>query len=137
MPQKLKMKLDDLIQAMQNQNDVLELFLDMKTCEIIVDEDMEDIASEDSAEDEFRYYYIDPIYEGDTVMMMEDFADSLADGPAKKAAVEAIAGCNPVRTFYEKIMANPDWYSQWKKFEDGQLKEIAGEWLASNDLELA
>ena len=133
----MKVKLTDIIDAIEMTNESSEYFLDMETGEIVwIDEwamDQEEAEKTSERLDEHGFCRLPTQYDIHEYSIMEEFIETLS-GSAYNRLARAIRGRGAFRRFKDDILEigiEQDWYD----FLAVAYKHIAIEWCEENDIE--
>lgn len=133
----LKIKLDDLIQALTFHFEITEggWYLDTETGDILLYSDaVEDELPED-VEENPRYLWIDPLPSHESYRIMEDFVATVSDREAADRLEHALAGRKPFRRFKDALFDFPALREAWFEFEHAEQARLAKEWCVDNDID--
>jgi hypothetical protein len=137
----LKIVLDELYDAMENNSYEVEYYLDLETGEILfVSEGMDDEETgklKNQIEEELDRY--EPIpkaesYEG--YRDMQAFIATVEDDHLSELLEVAINGKGAFRRFKDVLLNYPEERERWFQFKDDRMKERALEWLDDIDVTL-
>lgn len=133
----MKVKLSDIINAMEMTDQYSENFLDRITGEIVWISDLAMTSNEQEEAydrlDEHGFYRLPTSFDIREYDMMEKFIDSLPE-PARSRLGRAIQGKGAFRRFKDtagRLGVAPQWY----EFQASEYKKKAIEWCRDNDLE--
>ena len=133
----MKVKLTDIINAVEITNESSESFLDMKTGEIVWIDDwtMDREEAEEISEklEEHGFCRLPTEYDIHEYSIMEEFIDTLS-GSAYNRLSRAIRGRGAFRRFKDDII-EMDIEQDWYDFLAAAYKRIAIEWCEENDIE--
>ena len=138
---KLKINMDELIFALEDQSYETEHFLDLKTGEtvMLVDSDFidEDDDLRESIENEpERYLFIDPVNSGESYQIMEDFLNQLSCNDEVISDLQnALYHSKSFKRFKDALSNYPEIREDWFKFHNQEMKETAKRWLEYNDID--
>ena len=137
----LKIGLDELYDAMENNSYEVEYYLDLETGEILfVSEDMDDVETvkmKNQIEEELGRYELIPkaeSYEG--YRDMQAFITTVEDDHLSELLEVAINGKGAFRRFKDVLLNYPEERERWFQFKDDRMKERALEWLDDIDVTL-
>ncbi len=150
----IRVKLDDIIEALEVQTDESNTFLDKRTGEVVLINDYEMRAAEDDKpiedfpdwEQELIIIAKEIIAEtGDYIRLpskfdineygiMDDFCWSLEDSDKRETLCDLIKGRGAFRRFKDAIQ-NYGIENDWYKYRDNALREFAIEWCQENGIE--
>ena len=132
----LKIKLDDIIEALTTHFDIVEgsFLLDAETGDILLKADDIDDLPED-LENNPRYLVIDPISSHESFQIMEDFVDNLGDTEEASHLKDALNLPKPFRRFKDTLCDYPELRTAWFKFEHQELARLAEEWCEENGIQ--
>src|SRR4051812_14919912 len=113
---KLKIKLDDLIQALTTHFEMLDGggYLDAETGQILLHCDGGEDIPEDIEENP-RYRLIDPLSSHDSYSTMGDFVETVDDAGAVDLLNRALNGPKPFRRFKDALLEFPALREGWFK----------------------
>ena len=137
----MKVKLNDIIEAIDCVNDEIQYFYSTKTEEILMvwegmvnGEDAPDLIEEiEGSLDE--YIILPGQYEIDEYSMMEEFIDSLPEGYKQDKLYDAISGRGAFRRFKDEVY-ELGLEQKWYKYRDREYEKLAIEWCEKNSLEI-
>lgn len=137
MGEKLKVKLSDIILAMETADQYTENFIDAETGELVWISDMmmspDEIEEVTSQLDEHGFYRLPTSFDIREYDMMEEFVYSLPE-PAQSRLERAIRGKGAFRRFHDTIcQLGVD--SQWYEYQESEYRKKAIEWCEENELE--
>lgn len=132
----MKVKLQEIIDAIGYTHDSITYYLDLKTGDVVllIDEDDEDIELSEMLENEPERFLNLPDLYNDEYHFMEKFVYSLPSGDTRNQLINAIDGTGAFRMFryfINHFNLEDDWY----KFRGAILKEIASSWCKSHELD--
>ena len=137
----LKIVLDELYDAMENNSYEVEYYLDLETGEILfVSEGMDDEETgklKNQIEEELNRYELIPkaeSYEG--YRDMQAFIATVEDDHLSELLEVAINGKGAFRRFKDVLLNYPEERERWFKFKDDRMEERALEWLDDIDVTL-
>ena len=134
----LKIKLDDLTEALTTRFDMVEggFYLNTETGEILLEtEDLEECDQAEDLADNPGYCLIDPLSSHISFQIMEDFVDSLGDTKEAGKLQDALNRRKPFRQFKDTLHEHTNLSEAWYAFEQQELKRLAEEWCESNGIE--
>jgi hypothetical protein len=146
-------KIKDLVDALEMQNEESAAFLDRETGEVhVVSDETMRIAEHDSAGhdalaeweqvevelarrilDNDRYIGLPTSWDVHEWGIMEAFCDTLDDGEARDECVDAIHGRGAFRTF-KRVLSRFELSDVWHAFRGDALQKIATDWCEENDI---
>ena len=133
----MKVKLSDIIDAIDFTDQYTEYFLDSETGEVLMVNDMVMSSSEKETIydqlDEHGFYRLPDQRDIDDYRSMEEFISELPS-PAAERLSRAISGRGAFRRFKDEIM-NLGVEKEWYDFEENAHKRIAIRWCEKNGLE--
>lgn len=137
----MKVKLNDIIEAIDCVNDEIQYFYSTKTEEILMvwegmvnGEDAPDLIEEiEGSLDE--YIILPGQYEIDEYSMMEEFIDSLPEGYKQDKLYDAISGRGAFRRFKDEVY-ELGLEQKWYKYRDSEYEKLVIEWCEKNSLEI-
>lgn len=138
----MKVKLQDVLEAMSFTNPETEYYYSTETEEVLMifdgmvngDDDSELL---EEIEDGFIEDYI-PLpgqYDIDEYSMMENFIYELPEGKAQDELENVIHGRGAYRRFKDKLY-NLGLEQKWYKYKDSAYEKIAREWCERNSIEI-
>jgi len=133
----LKIKLDDITQALTTRFDVIEggFFLDTETGDILLStEGLDDDDLPEDLEDNPRYRLIDPLASHESFQIMEDFVDQLGNTKEAGKLRGALNRRKPFRQFKDALHEHTELSDAWYAFEQQELKRLAEEWCEENGI---
>ena len=135
----LKIVLDELYDAMENNSYEVKYYLDLETGEILfVSEGMDDVETwklKNQIEEELDRYETIPkaeSYEG--YRDMQAFIATVEDDHLAELLEVAINGKGAFRRFKDVLLNYPKERERWFEFKDDRMKERALEWLDDIDV---
>lgn len=133
---KLKIKLEDLIEALTFRFEITEggWYLDTETGDVLLESDAAEDLPED-IEDNPRYLWIEPIPSHESYQIMEDFVATVSDRKAAERLDRALAGRKPFCRFKDALLDFPALREAWFEFEHAEHERLAKEWCADNDID--
>lgn len=133
----MKVKLSDIIDAIEMTDQYSESFLDRETGEIVWISDMAmDYAEKEAAcdqLDEHGFYRLPTAFDIREYGMMEEFVYALPE-PAQSKLLRAIQGKGAFRRFKDTIR-HLGIEEQWYQYRDSSYKSKAIEWCEENGVE--
>lgn len=131
----LKIKLNDIIEALTTHFDIVEgrFFLDTETGDILLKAEDADDLPED-LEDNQRYRVIDSMPSHESFQIMEDFVDNLGETEEASQLKDALDRPKPFRRFKDTLCDYPELRTAWFEFEHQQLARLAEEWCEENGI---
>ena len=127
----MKVKLRDIVEAMEMANESARSFLDLQTGEIetLFDDPLDDEEQEEISErlDEHGFVRLPEQYDIHEYHIMEEFVEQLQNPMIQERLADAINGRGAFQRFKRGIRqykAEQDWYD----FRDAAFLEIAREW---------
>lgn len=138
----LRIDTDELLFAIDTNNDGIDHYLDVQTGEIIL-VNLDDFSEDDPeyaemkavADDDERYRYIEPISSRDGWSFMLDFSDHVADSNVRERLLDAIHGSGAFGRFKRVLSYHPELREAWFRFRDERIMERASEWLARENID--
>ena len=134
----MKVKLRDIIEAMEMANDSVRSFLDLQTgaIETLFDDPVDDEEQEEISErlDEHGFVRLPEQYDIHSYHIMEEFVSKLQNPMIQERLADAINGRGAFQRFKRGIRqygVEQDWYD----FREAAFLEIAREWCEENELE--
>lgn len=137
----MKVKLNDVIEALDFINDETQYFYSIKTEEILMvwdgmvnGENDPDLIEE--IEENFDEYIALPRQcEIDEYSMMEEFIDNLPEGRKQDELYDAIQGRGAFRKFKDEVY-ELGLEQKWYKYRDEAYGNLAREWCEENGIEI-
>jgi len=131
----MKVKLDEVIDALESTDDEVHSYYskDTEKIEVVIEfSDDEDLA--EKIEENYEHYIKLPDnYEIDAYGMMADFIDSLPAGDHQNQLAIGIGGRGAFRVF-RQLVDSFGLTQQWYDFQTAAYKRLAVEWCADNDI---
>jgi hypothetical protein len=138
---KIKIDADMLANALEDNSETYNWFLDKQTGEIIMcaDELAPDQRSKQDAEkiesQPERFLCIEPLESHVSFGAMQDFVAELEDNETKKALINSMNFRNPFQAFKDALRGYPDMRQQWFEFHNQWMLEKAKEWLQEEQID--
>ena len=137
----LRINLDELCEAMEDNSYEHEYYLDLETGEILfLSEYMDDEETEklrDNIDDDpDRYERIPKTESHDGYEDMQDFIATVKDERLVELLEAAINGKGAFRRFKDVLLNYPEERERWFQFKDDRMQELALEWLGDIDVSL-
>ena len=132
----MKVKLSEVIDALDFTNDEIEYYYNPDTEEIFMSNigDFGDL-NEDELDELFEKSIMLPTrYDINEYEMMEDFAETINDTRLQNQLYISLNGNGAFRRFKDTCI-NFDIINDWYKFRDERYKEIAINWCKENNIE--
>ena len=132
----MKVKLNEVIDALDFTNDEIEYYYNPDTEEIFMSNigDFEDL-NEDELDELFEKSIMLPTrYDINEYEMMENFAETISDTKLQNQLYISLNGSGAFRRFKDTCI-NFDIIDDWYKFRDERYKEIAIDWCKQNNIE--
>lgn len=132
----MKVKLNEVIDALDFTNDEIEYYYNPDTEEIFMSNigDFEDL-NEDELDELFEKSIMLPTrYNINEYEMMENFAETISDTKLQNQLYISLNGSGAFRRFKDTCI-NFDIIDDWYKFRDERYKEIAINWCKQNNIE--
>ena len=132
----MKVKLSEVIDALDFTNDEIEYYYTPDTEEIFMSNigDFEDL-NEDELDELFEKSIMLPTrYDINEYEMMEDFAETINDTRIQNQLYISLNGSGAFRRFKDTCI-NFEIINDWYKFRDERYKEIAIDWCKENNIE--
>ncbi|MFZ2404328.1 MAG: UPF0158 family protein [Methylobacter sp.] len=133
----LKIKLDDIIDALTTRFDMVEggFYLDTETGDVLLStEGLDEGDLPEDLENNPRYRLIDPLASHESFQIMEDFVDSLGDTKEAGRLQEALNRRKPFRQFKDTLHERTGLSDAWYVFEQKELKRLSEEWCEGNGI---
>lgn len=137
----MKVKLNDVIEALDFQNDETEYFYSIKTEEILmvwdgmVNGETDPDLIEEIEEDFNEYIALPGQYEIDEYSMMEEFIENLPEGRNQEELYDVIRGRGAFRRFKDEV-CELGLEQKWYKYRDKAFEKLAREWCDENGIEV-
>ena len=137
----MKVKISDVVEALDFANDETEYFYSIKTGEILMVWDgmvngKTDPDLIEEIEENFEEYITLPgKYEIDEYNMMEEFVENLPDGRKKGELYDAIRGRGAFRRFKDEVY-ELGLVQKWYKYRDEAYEMVAIKWCNKNQIEI-
>ncbi len=137
----MKVKLADVLEAMEFANDETEYYYSIKTEEVLmrfygmIDGEENSELEEDIEENFEDYISLPGKYEIDEYNIMEEFIEKLSMGRAQDKLVDAIRGGGAFRRFKDMVYALGI-EQKWFDFRDNEYVRIAGEWCKKHGIDM-
>lgn len=137
----LKVKLQDVLDAMDFVNDETEYYYCIKTEEVLmcfeglINGDKNPELEEDMEENFEDYIPLPGKYELHEYDMMKSFIYSLPEGHAQNALFSAISGRGAFRRFKDRLY-DLDLEQKWFQYRDSEYEKIARKWCEENEIEI-
>lgn len=137
----MKVKLDDVLEAINFANDETEYYYSIKTEEVLMCFDgmingEENSELEEDIEENFEGYIRLPgQYEIDEYSVMEEFIENLPEGRKQYELADAIRGKGAFRRFKDTVY-DLGLEQKWFDFRDGEYVRIAREWCRENEIDI-
>lgn len=137
----MKVKLTDIVDALEFANDETQYFYSIKTEEILMmwdgmvnGENDPDLVEE--IEENFDEYIALPgKYEIDEYDIMEEFVGNLPNGRKKEELYDSIQGRGAFRRFKDSV-CDLGLEQKWYKYRDDAYEKLAIEWCEDNGIEI-
>ncbi|MDQ7065021.1 MAG: UPF0158 family protein [candidate division KSB1 bacterium] len=151
----VKVKLSDIVEAMEMQSSMHSHYLDRQTGEIhmLSEEEMDAAESENPVEDypdwqqpliekareilddtdEQRYIALPTQFDIHEWSIMQDFALSLSDDRKSEELLDAIHGSGAFRLF-RKTIDRFGLFDQWHQFREARFRDIARRWCEEHHI---
>jgi hypothetical protein len=137
----MKLKLEDVIDAMDFGNPEIKYYYSVKTEEVLmcfdgmINGDVDPKLQEDMEENFEDYIPLPGQYEIDEYSMMEEFIDNLVEGGKKDDLADSVRGRGAFRRFKDTVH-DLGLEQKWFKFRDAEYKRVAREWCEDNRIEV-
>ncbi len=130
----LKIDMQDLTMAMEQNSYEEEYFLDLQTGEILftsdaLDREDNDAVREKIDEDPDRFEEVPKADSREGYQDMQDFIETVQDEHIAEVLSTAIEGRGAFRRFKDTLLRHPDQRELWFKFKDDLMQKRALEWL--------
>ena len=132
----MKVKLNEVIDALDFTNDEIEYYYNPDTEEIFMSNigEFEDL-TEDELDELFEKSIMLPTrYDINEYEMLEDFAETISDTRLQNQLYISLNGSGAFRRFKDTCI-NFDIINDWYKFRDERYKEITIDWCKENNIE--
>ncbi len=132
----MKVKLNEVIDALDFTNDEIEYYYNPDTEEIFMSNigNFEDL-NEDELDELFEKSIMLPTrYDINEYEMMENFAETISDAKLQNQLYISLNGSGAFRRF-KGTCTNFNIIDDWYKFRDERYKEIAIDWCKENKIE--
>lgn len=136
----MKVKLENVLEAIELANDAYQYYLNIETGETVMRADalitgiVDEKLDEELEMNYDKYFKLPTKYEINEYQIMEEFIWSLPDGNKQDKLENAIRGKGAFRRFKDTVY-NMDIEKQWFAFEADAYKKIAIEWCERHDLQ--
>ena len=133
----MKVKLSEVIDALDFTNDEIEYYYNPDTEEIFMSNiwNFEDL-NEDESDELFENSIMLPTrYDINEYEMMEDFAETISDIRLQNQLYISLNGSGAFRRFKDTCI-NFDIINDWYKYRDERYREIAIDWCKENNIEI-
>lgn len=136
----MKVKLNDVVGALDFVNDETQYFYSIKTEEILmvwdgmVNGETDPDLIEEIEESFDEYIALPGRFEIDEYGMMEEFIDNLPEGRKQDELYDAIRGKGAFRRFKDAVY-ELGLEQKWYKYRDGAYEKLAIEWCEENGIE--
>lgn len=104
-------------------------YIDLLKGEVVLPDVDEDISDED-AENEDRYFHVEPIASHEGYEIMQDFAASVESDEIRNQMFDALERKKPFFNFKNTLADYPDVQKKFFEYKDNRLKEILRDRLA-------
>lgn len=137
----MKVKINDVIDALDFVNDETQYFYIIKTEEILmvwdgmVNGKIDPDLIEEMEENFEEYIALPGKYEIDEYNMMEEFIDNLPEGCKQDELYDAIRGTGAFRRFKDEVY-ELGLEQRWYKYRDDAYEKLAIEWCEENGIEM-
>ncbi|MDX5374123.1 MAG: UPF0158 family protein [Pseudomonadaceae bacterium] len=133
----LTIDLDELACALNSEG--LDHYLDLLSGRLLLipEEDADPELEALLREEPERFLPVEPLQPDDGLALMREFLAEVIHPHAYAELQQALDSRRPARTFNHVLMQYPALLQAWQSFETGRLRELAQDWLAVNELELA
>lgn len=133
----MKVKLSEVIDALDFTNDEIEYYYNPDTEEIFMSNiwNFEDL-NEDESDELFENSIMLPTrYDINEYEMMEDFAETISDIRLQNQLYISLNGSGAFRRFKDTCI-NFDIINDWYKYRDERYRKIAIAWCEENNIEI-
>lgn len=137
----MKVKLNDVMDALDFVNNETQYFYSIKTEEILmvwdgmVNGEIDPDLIEEIEENFEEYIVLPGKYEIDEYNMMEEFIDNLPEGRKQDELYDAIRGRGAFQRFKDEIY-ELGLEQRWYKYRDDAYEKVAIEWCKENGIEI-
>lgn len=137
----MKVKLNDIIEALNFVNDETQYFYSIKKEEILmvwdgmVNGETDPDLIEEIEENFEEYITLPGKYEIDEYSMMEEFIDSLPEGRKQDELYDAIQGRGAFQRFKDEVY-ELGLEQKWYNYRDDAYEKLAIEWCEENGIEI-
>ncbi len=128
----LRVKADDLVEALEFNFSEMGWFLDLETGEVRFASEDEPLEVTGGPDEDFHYLPIPPLESFRSFAIMEAFLEGLPEGRPRNVLAAALRHRKPFRSFKDALLEFPDLRQAWFQFRDAEMLEIAREWLQEN-----
>ena len=132
----MKVKLSEVIDALEFTNDEIEYYYNLDNGEIFMSNigEFENL-NEDELDELFEKSIMLPTrYDINEYEMMEDFTETIEDTRLQNQLYISLNGSGAFRRFKDTCI-NYDIIDDWYKFRDEKYKEVAINWCKDNNIE--
>jgi hypothetical protein len=135
----MKVKLNDVLEALDFVNDETQYYYNMKTEQIVMlmdgMNDEEDAALREDIDENYEDYIVLPgKYEINEYAMMENFIDELNEEDRQERLYSAIRSKGAFRRFKDSLF-DLGLEKNWYQFRDDAYLKIATKWCEKNNIE--
>ncbi len=140
MSKKINIKLQEMIDAMENHNEYIRHYIDLENGEIIFTADeyfIEDIENENDiliAENPEQYCFIEIIDSDEAFKIMESFVHNIDDKTIQDVLYKSIYRPKPFRSFKETLANYPDLKEKYRSYHQEQMSMYVEEWLDEKNI---
>ena len=132
----VKLFLDSILYYMEDSSGFASsCYIDLLKGEVVLPDVDEDISDED-AENEDRYFHVEPIESHEGYEIMQDFAASVESDEIRNQMFDALERKKPFFNFKSTLADYPDIQKKFFEYKDNRLKEILRDRLAECGYEL-
>jgi len=133
---KIKLFIDPILYYMEDSSGFASsCYIDLLNGEVVLPDVHEDVGDE-VAENDDRYFFIEPIASHEGYEIMQDFAASLESDEIRNEMFDALEGKKPFFNFKNTLADYPDIQKKFFEYKDNRLKEILKDRLAEHGYEL-
>lgn len=138
---KMKVKLNDVIEALDFVNDETKYFYSIKAeellmvCNGMVNGEIDSDLIEEIEESFDEYIALPGQYEIDEYNMMEEFINDLPEGRKQDELYDVIQGSGAFRRFKDEVY-ELGLEQRWYKYRDEAYEKLALEWCKENGIEI-
>jgi uncharacterized protein UPF0158 len=133
---KIKLTLDPILYYMEDSSGFASsCYIDLLKGEVVLPDVDGDLSDED-AENEDRYFHLEPIASHEGYEIMQDFAASMESDEIRDQMFDGLERKKPFFNFKRTLAGYPDIQKKFFEYKDIRLKEILKDRLAECGYEL-